>query len=131
MIIAYSGPVPKEESRMLLQPLGDQAWMAALADEEKAAAFAATVRAANPPWLMDVVQAYRTVAVFFDADLTRIATAEAWLREQALAATTGPAPPSRLHLIPCCYEMQKDMTRVVEHTGLPPDDVIRLHTAND
>ncbi len=65
---------------MLLQPLGDQAWMATFADEDAAAAFAVSVRGGDPSWLVDVVQAYRSVAVFFDADRATLAVVEAWLR---------------------------------------------------
>ena len=48
-------------------PLGDQAVLAYLADEAAAFAFAAGIREANPPWLQDVVPAYASVGVFFDA----------------------------------------------------------------
>ena len=37
---------------MMLQPLGDQAWLAAFADEDAAAAFAAAVRMGHPEWLL-------------------------------------------------------------------------------
>ena len=40
-------------------PLGDQAVLAYLPDEAAAVAFAAAVRAANPPWLQDVVPGLR------------------------------------------------------------------------
>jgi inhibitor of KinA len=116
---------------MMLQALGDQAWLASFAEESAAAAFAATVRNGAPSWLVDVVQAYRSVAVFFDADQVRLRTVEAWLRDCATAATTAPPPPSRLHVIPCCYERQLDLTRVAEHAGLTPDEVIRLHTSSE
>jgi inhibitor of KinA len=113
---------------MTLQPLGDQAWLALFADEDTAAAFAAAVRAGSPEWLVDVVQAYRSVAVFFDADRAGLASVEAWLRQREVVAGTK-APPGRLHVIPCCYEMQLDMERVEEHTKLSSEDVIRLHTS--
>src|SRR5258707_162452 len=51
-----------------LQPLGDQAALAYFADEASALHFAAAVRRAGDPWLVDVVQAYTSVAVFFDLD---------------------------------------------------------------
>ena len=61
---------PTMLGRMELQPLGDQAALAYLADEEAALRFAAAVRGENPRWLVDVVQAYTSVAVFFDLDQT-------------------------------------------------------------
>lgn len=116
---------------MKLVPLGDQAVLAYPADERGAVALAAAVRAAGPPWLFDVVPAYASVGVFFDADQIDVRAVMAWLEALALpAADSG----SRLtesckeFTIPVCYEMQLDMLRVCEHTGLSTEDVIRLHT---
>ena len=38
--------------------------------------------------------------------------------------------PYRVEL-PCCYELQLDLDRVAEHTGLERDAVIALHTATE
>jgi inhibitor of KinA len=110
--------------RLHLEPLGDQAVLATFADEAGAARFAAAIRQLDAPWLVDVVLAYVTVAVFFDLDQTNYETAAAALRQLRLPRS---AEPGRLHLIPCCYERQRDLQRVAEHTGLNPEDVIRLH----
>jgi inhibitor of KinA len=61
-------------------PLGDQAVLVYLTDEAEAVRFAATVRAANPPWLQDVVPAYGSVGVFFDADQIDTANVIEWLQ---------------------------------------------------
>jgi inhibitor of KinA len=114
---------------MTLHPLGDQAWLASFNDEDAAATFAAAVRGGNPPWLLDVVQAYHSVAVFFDAEQVRLASVEQWLRERHGMASATARPPARRHILPCCYERQLDLTRVAEHTGLSPEEVIRLHTS--
>ncbi len=109
-----------------LEPLGDQAVLAAFADEAGALRFAAAVRRANPPWLVDVVQAYATVAVFFDAGRVRYAGAAEALRELETAA---PEPaPGRLHEIPCSYALNLDLPRVAAATGLPAGEVVRLHS---
>jgi inhibitor of KinA len=71
-----------------LQPLGDQAILAYLPDEAAAVRFAAAVREANPPWLFDVVPAYASVGVFFDADRIGTAAAMEWL-----LASGGRKPP--------------------------------------
>src|SRR5947207_2773364 len=106
---------------MTLQPLGDQAWMAAFTDEDAAAAFAAAVRDHAPDWLVDVVQAYRSVAIFFDADRVGLNSVEKWLRDRETTPTVAALPASCMHVIPCCYEMQLDLARVAEHTGQSPD----------
>jgi inhibitor of KinA len=113
-------------------PLGDQAILASFADEARALWFAAAVRRAADPWLLDVVQAYTTVAVFFDLDQTASAAVTERLRRIGQEAPAGgKAHPGRLHHIPCCYELQLDLARVAQHTGLSSDAVIRLHTGTE
>jgi inhibitor of KinA len=108
------------------QPLGDQALLAAFADEGAALCWAEAVRRLNPPWLLDVVQAYTTVAAFFDPDRVNYASALAALQDLTGA---GGESAGRLHEVPCCYEMQLDLGRVARHTGLTADEVIRLHAS--
>jgi inhibitor of KinA len=110
-----------------LEPLGDQSVLAAFADEADALRFADAVRRMNAPWVVDVVQAYATVAVFFDADRIGFAEAAAGLRE--LKPDASGAPPGRLHQVPCCYELNLDLQRVAGATGLAPEEVIRLHAS--
>jgi inhibitor of KinA len=112
-----------------LEPLGDQAVLAACADESEALRFAAAVRGLNPPWLVDVVQAYATVAAFFDPDKTNFASAKGALHDLRLAAA-GPLP-GRLHRVPCCYALNLDLDRVASATGHSAGEVIRLHSSVD
>jgi inhibitor of KinA len=110
--------------------LGDQAVLAYCADEAAAARLAAQVRRLTEPWLIDVVQAYASVGVFFD--LLQIGYAQVVERLAALDA--GPAAEvavGRLHDIPCCYERQLDLGRVAEQKGLTTEEVIRLHAATE
>jgi inhibitor of KinA len=120
---------------MKLVPLGDQAVLAYLPDEPSAVRFAASVRAAAPAWLQDVVPAYASVGVFFDADRVRLAGVLEWLSTLAASATSGPdatlaLKPHVFH-IPVCYEHELDLHRVCEHTALPRDEVIRLHASTE
>jgi inhibitor of KinA len=119
---------------MRLTPLGDQAVLAYLPDEAAAVRFAAAVRAADTPWLQDVVPAYASVGVYFDADLVRLGEVLEWLGGVPDECGGPPTPrddcPGAFR-IPVCYELQLDMARVCEHTGLSSDDVIRLHTGTD
>src|SRR5262245_47801317 len=113
-----------------LKPLGDQAVLAHLPDEAGAVRFAAAVRAADFPWLVDVVPAYATVGVYFDpekANLKSVHAALGALRPPAGTATAG----GRTLVIPCCYELQLDQARVAEHLQLAPERVIELHTARE
>lgn len=113
---------------MKLVPLGDQAILAYGTDETAALEFATAVRRLNEPWLVDVVQAYTSVAVFYDLDHTEFAhVAEVLERLERPDRISPAALRGPLHHIPCCYERQLDLARVAEHTGLSADEVIRLH----
>jgi inhibitor of KinA len=115
-----------------LQPMGDKAALAVCRDEGAALRWAEAVRRLAPPWLVDVVQAYTTVAVYFDLD--RITFAELAPVLHGLAAAEGKndkADPGRCHVLPCCYEMQLDLERVARHVGLAPAEVVRLHSATE
>lgn len=110
-----------------LEPMGDQGVLARLGDEAAAVAWAAAVRRHPPLWLVDVVQAYTTVAVFHDLDRASLTEALAWLGGlRADAEQTDPGP---LRVIPCCYEMGPDLEAVAVRVGLSPDEIVRLHTS--
>ena len=114
--------------RLHLEPLGDQAVLATFDDEPAAARFAEAVRGFHAPWLLDVVLAYVTVAVFYDLDQIDYEVVAGTLRNLRLPR----APEAgKLHIVPCCYERQLDLNRVAETTGLAPDEVIRLHHSLD
>lgn len=112
-----------------LAPLGDRAVLAYLPDESAAVRFAAAARAADFPWLEDVVPAYASVGVYFDP-------ARIGLRAVREALSTlvlpGSLPtPGRSVVIPCCYELELDLARVAAHCQLTADRVIELHTAHE
>jgi inhibitor of KinA len=113
-------------------PLGDQAVLAYCDDEAAALHFAAAVRRADAAWLVDVVQAYTSVAVFFDLGRVTGREATAYL-ERLGGESGGPAPVEtpRVHRISCCYELQLDLERVAAQTGLSAAEVVRLHAATE
>jgi inhibitor of KinA len=115
-------------AKLLIEPLGDQAALVTLPDETGVVPFVAAVRDLPVDWLVDVVPAYATVAVFFDllrADYAAVAAAL-----QSLRGKSGQQQ-GQLHKIPCCYEREKDLARVAEAVGLSCEEVIALHTASD
>jgi inhibitor of KinA len=111
-------------------PLGDQAVLAYCKDEAAALRFAAAVRHRAPPWLIDVVQAYTSVAVFFDLGQTDVAEVSRLLGE-CTPLTTHHSQATTHHRIPCCYERGPDLQRVAEHTGLAAEEIIRLHAETE
>jgi inhibitor of KinA len=115
-----------------LQPMGDKAALASCREERAALRWAEAVRRLAPAWLVDVVQAYTTVAVYFDLD--RITFAEAAPVLSGLAASedeTDNPDSGKHHVLPCCYEMQVDLEKVARHIGLSPPEVVRLHSATE
>jgi inhibitor of KinA len=114
-----------------LQPLGDQAVLASCVDESSALRLSSALRRTAPPWLIDVVQAYTSVAAFFDADRTRYTAVAEYLRGLSLSSDQEGVVEDKRQRIPCCYELQLDLGRVAEHTGLSADDVIRLHAETE
>jgi inhibitor of KinA len=115
----------------LLQPLGDQAVLASFAAESEALRWAAAVRRMTEPWLVDVVQAYRSVAVYFDLEQTTLAEVMRRLDDLSRTGLPDVSTQTRLHEIPCCYELQLDLPRVAEVTGRTEEEVIRLHTSTE
>jgi inhibitor of KinA len=114
-----------------LVPMGDQAALAYFDDEAGALRFARILAAEPRDWLLDVVPAYSSVAVFFDTQRTRFARLADELARLEAAGTNEAADAGRLRSIPCCYEFQLDMARVTAATGLDVEQVIRLHTARE
>lgn len=109
--------------------LGDQAALANFASEDKALRFAAAVRAANESWLVDVVSAYQSVAVFYDLARVGFAEVSEQLRRVRSAPDRAGNAPGRVRQIPCCYEMESDLARVAQFTRLTPAEVIGRHSA--
>ena len=64
-----------------LEPLGDRGFLAGFASEAAAGAWAAAVRERCWPGVIDVVLAYRSVAVFADPDQVDLLDLEPQLRE--------------------------------------------------
>jgi inhibitor of KinA len=114
-----------------LVPLGDQAILTYFAEESAAAQFAEAVRRSSEPWVVDVVQAYASVAVYYDPERVNFAAAANALRQTASVRLPDTEAQGRRHLIPCCYEMGPDLTHVAETMGLTGEEVIRLHTGTE
>jgi inhibitor of KinA len=110
-------------------PLGDQALLAYCDDETTALNLAAHVRQSKWPWLVDVVQAYASVGVHFDLLQTTFGEVAAQVRKMPLQGNGNEAVTGQVHVIPCCYELEQDLARVSEHTGLQANEIIRLHSA--
>lgn len=119
----------KTGEAMRLEALGDQGALARFDDEATALRWAEAVRQLIDGTLLDVVQAYCTVAVFHDPQ--QISLSELLRRLATLAPAAVDASTDRLHLIPCCYELGSDLFRIAAHTGLDVEQVIALHSGRE
>jgi inhibitor of KinA len=132
---------------MSIEPLGDQAVLITCRDEDEAATLARAARADRPPWLIDVVLAYQSLALYYDSLKVSYLDAAAWgqrlqasipegaggawpLRRRRLgSAKAAPAGAQviRMHEIPCCYELGPDLQAAADWLKLDPQEVIQLH----
>lgn len=110
-----------------IEAMGDQAALIRFDNEQEPLQMASLLRENPPPWMIDVVQAYATIAVFFDLRTIRYVEVAEHLQSCGLEAANVKVG-GKLHTIPCCYEKEQDLQRVVEHTGLTAEEVIALHT---
>jgi inhibitor of KinA len=115
---------------MNVVPLSDQAALVYLRNEGQASLFAASIRQGSFPWLVDLVQAYTSVAIFFDLNKTHLSVVQEQLTSLSMAGSPSLAA-GGCHHIPCCYEMQLDLKRVAQHTGLSEEKVIALHVQTE
>src|SRR5947207_8004918 len=112
---------------MHFEPLGDQAVMAYCDDEVEATSLTARVRRARPPWCIDVVQAYVSVAIYYDLASVTFDDVSAWLAAHGAESDCAATDTGRLHIIPCCYDFGLDFDRITKHAGLDPDAIITAH----
>jgi inhibitor of KinA len=112
---------------MDVHPLGDQAALVQFSDETAALEFSSVVRQTPPQWILDVVHAYSAVAVYFDPDQATYGQTADFLRQVGKRHKRRRGELGRLHVIPCCYELQRDLARVAEHAATTIDRVIALH----
>jgi inhibitor of KinA len=109
-----------------LDLLGDQAVIAYCDSEAAAAQLAAALRCTRPAWCADIVQAYVSIAVYYDLAQIDPASAADWVAQSEPSSDAAPAE-GPVHVIPCCYELGLDFDRIEKRTGLTRDAVIRLH----
>ena len=119
---------------MELHPLGESAWLVYLPDEPAAVMLAEHIRRIAPAWLQDVVPAYASVGVYFDADRVNSRMVADFIAE---TQTSSPRPRSEAEMgnktitIPVCYELGPDLLAVAAHLRLTPEAVITLHISTE
>lgn len=126
-----------------LEPLGECALLLRLGDaldgetNRRVHLLASLIGRHAPPWLVDVVPAFASLALCldplaFDSDSDPQQLVSDWLATLDTDSNGSvPVVPVRTHRIPVRYggEQGPDLEAVAEHCGLSPAEVIRLHTA--
>ncbi|MBB5015794.1 5-oxoprolinase subunit PxpB [Rehaibacterium terrae] len=132
-----------------IEPLGDAALLLRWGERidpdlnRRVHVLAAALDVIRPPWLLDLVPAYATLALYLDTAAfgpaePPLAAAERWLRARLATLadhTDDPAatPSARSIEIPVRYggEDGPDLDAVARDSGLSPDEVVARHTAGD
>ncbi len=115
---------------MELHSLGESVWLIYLPEEAEAVQLSAHIREIAPNWLQDVVPAYSSVGVYFDADRIRSVEVAEWLLLEC-HHHSRPALQSenaRTIHIPVCYERGPDLAAVSTLLNLTPEAIIELHS---
>jgi len=107
-------------------PLGDSAVLVNCADEASAWRFAQAIRQTDFVWLLDVVQAYTTVGIYFALERIQMRQVLVHLDRIECSATDELEP--ICHRIPCCYALGLDLECIARHTGLSIEQIVGLHS---
>lgn len=83
-----------------------------------------------PPWLVETVPTYRSLAVYVDPWGSHHEEIERFVASLAKSMEAATLPPSETVLVPVCYggHYGPDLERISGHTALEPDEIIRLHS---
>lgn len=94
-------------------------------------ALASRIEAERFSWLVETVPTYRSLAVFLDPWETSRDDVMTRIRSLCGSLEAGAPDEKTVVEIPVCYggDCAPDMERVSLHTGLPPEEIIRLHSS--
>lgn len=120
----------------VVSPLGDSALTLNFGDtigealSARAVAEADRIRTAGIGGVTDVVPSYTSVGVYFDPLTITSVDLRARLRSLVddPAHLSGDMPEPRLHRIPVNYDGE-DLTDVARLTGMPTEEIVRIHSA--
>lgn len=116
---------------------GDQALLISLGNEinldtnRKVHAFARLLQENIPQGIIDIIPAYTTLVIQFDALLIEGDQLEKTIQTLYKNVLETSIPEAKMVTLPVCYgeEFGPDLYDVAEHNHLTPDEVVRLHTS--
>ena len=113
------------ESAPAVRPCGEHGWLLDLADNRSVHRWAATIRAAGLPGVLEVVPGLNTLLVTVDHRQTSAAAVRAAL--DGLRPVPDIADDAGRHVIEVCYD-GADLAEVSRLTGLTTAEVTAAHT---
>jgi len=121
---------------LTIQPASDQSLLITLGDSislkthHRVVKLLRMLENAPPAGLRDLHPAYASLLIQFDPCLTSHAELERAIGERMAHLDSVELPPAATVEIPVCYggELGPDLVDVAELHGLPPEEVIRIHS---
>lgn len=134
-----------------IEHLGEDALLLRLGDRidptfnERVHALAAAIQARRPPWLVDIVPAHASLALFVDVEMLDaedplgarppLVRAETWLRAQSLdpEVVDPPVDPLEPAVIPIRYggDYGPDLDAVAAEAGMDVDATVTAHAGGE
>jgi inhibitor of KinA len=116
----------------IIQSIADMGILIRFDTEVACQAFSNNIKKAAYTWVLDVVPAYKAVAIYHNPESISL---ESLIHEitSALKITeiTTPTQQSKVVEVPCCYQLGADLEIVAELKGLTTKEVIRLHSETE
>jgi KipI family sensor histidine kinase inhibitor len=119
---------PEDAAMIVMEPLGEHAFLARFNDETAAAGWARAVRARSLPGVVDIVLAYSTAAVFTDPAVIDPATVALQLR--AIEPEPAANREGRLVTVPVLYDGE-DLEWVASQLSRSPEEVVARHAQGE
>ena len=116
----------------IIQAIADMGILVRFENEQQCQAFSKTVKKSGYSWVLDMVAAYKAVAIYHDpafASLDFLTTeVKSILKTSEITTSTQQF---KMIEVPCCYELGPDLEIVAELKGLTTKEVIRLHSETE
>ncbi len=124
---------------MRFAPCGDTGFLVEFAEEispavnEKVRRLALLLKEIKPPWLRELVPAYRSVLLYYDPELISFHVLEEFLLNLEDNSRHRPLPLARVTVFPVVYggEYGPDLEGLAAFNHLSPREVVDLHTGVD
>lgn len=115
-----------------IQPIADMGILVRFENESACQTFSNNIKKATYTWVLDVVPAYKAVAIYHNPALISLLSLTKEIKSviESVERTT-PIEKFKMVEVPCCYELGTDLDIVAKLKGLTTKEVIRLHSETE